>query len=126
MHALSVKLSCDSLMQALFLNIPLPWPQLTVGLVACLTSVACIIAADTGAYFVGKNLGRTPLTQISPKKTVEGAVGGMASAVLVSVLFWKIFGWPGNMFAAAGYGVSATKHCSVLVYRLGSAAYATS
>jgi len=90
---------------ALFLNIPLPWPQLTVGLVACLTSVACIIAADTGAYFVGKNLGRTPLTQISPKKTVEGAVGGMASAVLVSLLFWKIFGWPGNMFAAAGYGV---------------------
>eukprot|EP00882_Tetradesmus_deserticola_P002775 GHRQ01002948.1.p1 GENE.GHRQ01002948.1~~GHRQ01002948.1.p1 ORF type:complete len:443 (+),score=169.67 GHRQ01002948.1:325-1653(+) len=80
-------------------------PTLTVGLVATLTSVACIIAADTGAYFVGKNLGRTKLTEISPKKTVEGAIGGLASAVLVAALFWQIFGWPGSMAAAAGYGV---------------------
>jgi CDP-diglyceride synthetase len=77
-----------------------------VGLIATLTTVACIIAADTGAYFVGKNLGRTKLTDISPKKTVEGALGGLASAVAVAVLFWKVFSWPGNAFAAAGYGVS--------------------
>lgn len=81
-------------------------PPLTVGLVATLTSVACIIAADTGAYFVGKNLGRTKLTDISPKKTVEGAVGGLASAVAAAVLFWKLFSWPGNVLAAAGYAVS--------------------
>lgn len=81
-------------------------PDLTVGLIATLTTVACIIAADTGAYFVGKNLGRTKLTDISPKKTVEGALGGLASAVAVAVLFWKVFSWPGNAFAAAGYGVS--------------------
>jgi hypothetical protein len=77
-----------------------------VGLIATLTTVACIIAADTGAYFVGKNLGRTKLTDISPKKTVEGALGGLASAVAVAVLFWKLFSWPGNVLAAAGYGVS--------------------
>lgn len=81
-------------------------PELTVGLIATLTTVACIIAADTGAYFVGKNLGRTKLTDISPKKTVEGALGGLASAVAVAVLFWKLFSWPGNALAAAGYGVS--------------------
>lgn len=81
-------------------------PNLTVGLIATLTTVACIIAADTGAYFVGKNLGRTKLTDISPKKTVEGAVGGLASAVAVAVLFWKLFSWPGSMLAAAGYAVS--------------------
>lgn len=81
-------------------------PDLTVGLIATLTTVACIIAADTGAYFVGKNLGRTKLTDISPKKTVEGALGGLASAVAVAVLFWKLFSWPGNVLAAAGYGVS--------------------
>lgn len=81
-------------------------PDLTVGLIATLTTVACIIAADTGAYFVGKNLGRTKLTDISPKKTVEGALGGLASAVAVAVLFWKLFSWPGNIVAAAGYGVS--------------------
>ncbi|MEW5298664.1 MAG: hypothetical protein WDW36_001757 [Sanguina aurantia] len=50
----------------------------TIGLVATFTAVLCIIAADTGAYFVGKNLGRTKLTDISPKKTVEGALGGAA------------------------------------------------
>lgn len=80
-------------------------PDLTVGLVATLTTVACIIAADTGAYFVGKNLGRTKLTDISPKKTVEGALGGLASAVAVAMLFWQLFSWPGNVVAAAGYGV---------------------
>jgi CDP-diglyceride synthetase len=88
-------------------------PQLTVGLVATLTTVACIIAADTGAYFVGKNLGRTKLTDISPKKTVEGAVGGLASAMAVAVLFWNVFSWPGSAMAAAGYGVSSRPSLSV-------------
>lgn len=86
-------------------------PSLTVGLVATLTTVACIIAADTGAYFVGKNLGRTKLTDISPKKTVEGAVGGLASAMAVSVALQQLFGWPGSAAAAAGYGVSARGRC---------------
>jgi CDP-diglyceride synthetase len=58
---------------------------------------------------VGKNLGRTKLTEISPKKTVEGAIGGLASAVLVAAIFWQVFGWPGSMAAAAGYGVSCTQ-----------------
>lgn len=88
-------------------------PPLTVGLVATLTSVACIIAADTGAYFVGKNLGRTKLTDISPKKTVEGAIGGCASAIATAVLFWKVFSWPGNVLAAAGYAVSGNSSCCI-------------
>lgn len=44
--------------------------------------------ADTLAYFVGKKLGRRPLSPyISPKKTVEGAVAGLAGAILAAVLF---------------------------------------
>ncbi len=80
-------------------------PQLTVGLVATFITVACIIAADTGAYFVGKNLGRTKLTDISPKKTVEGALGGLASAVAAALALRWLFSWPGSALAAAGYGV---------------------
>jgi uncharacterized membrane protein YedE/YeeE len=80
-------------------------PQLTVGLVATFITVACIIAADTGAYFVGKNLGRTKLTDISPKKTVEGALGGLASAVAAALALRWLFNWPGDALAAAGYGV---------------------
>jgi phosphatidate cytidylyltransferase len=33
--------------------------HLTVGLIAAFVAVACIIAADTGAYFCGKSFGRT-------------------------------------------------------------------
>ncbi len=77
----------------------------TVGLVAVLTGVAAIIAADTGAYFVGRSLGRTKLTDISPKKTVEGAAGGMAAAVAVTLASWRLFAWPATPLAALVLGV---------------------
>lgn len=42
---------------------------------------------DAGALLVGKAMGRTPLApKLSPKKTVEGAVGGIASGVIFSIL----------------------------------------
>ena len=47
--------------------------------------------ADTAAYYTGVNLGRRPLApQLSPKKTVEGFVGGLLCAMLVAGLshFW--------------------------------------
>lgn len=47
---------------------------------------------DTGAYFVGKKIGKHKLTTyISPKKTWEGAIGGLLSALLISVLFYLFF-----------------------------------
>ena len=42
---------------------------------------------DTSAYFIGIYMGKTKLCPgISPKKTVEGALGGIAGAVLFSLL----------------------------------------
>ena len=39
--------------------------------------------ADTGAYFAGRFLGRKKLYEaVSPNKTVEGALGGLAAAVV--------------------------------------------
>jgi phosphatidate cytidylyltransferase len=38
---------------------------------------------DTSAYLVGSFLGKTPLTKISPKKTVEGTIGGAILCVAV-------------------------------------------
>ncbi len=39
--------------------------------------------ADTGGYFAGRFLGKHKLYEaVSPKKTVEGALGGLAAAVL--------------------------------------------
>jgi phosphatidate cytidylyltransferase len=48
-------------------------------------------AVDIGAYYGGRTLGRRPLApRVSPKKTVEGAVIGLASGVAVglAVMFW--------------------------------------
>jgi phosphatidate cytidylyltransferase len=38
---------------------------------------------DTMAYIVGSLIGKTPLSKISPKKTVEGTLGGILLAVLM-------------------------------------------
>lgn len=53
---------------------------------------------DTGAYFVGRKYGKTKLYPlISPGKSVEGAAGGLASSLVVSLLFKLLFfknmGW---------------------------------
>jgi phosphatidate cytidylyltransferase len=40
-------------------------------------------SGDIGAYFIGSRFGRTPLIpRISPKKTVEGAAGGLIFSLL--------------------------------------------
>jgi phosphatidate cytidylyltransferase len=54
--------------------------------------VLAVWSYDTGAYLVGKNLGRTKfLTHISPSKTVEGLIGGvLATTIVVAVLLWGL------------------------------------
>ena len=49
-----------------------------------LLSFVCIMVSDIGAYLFGKWLGRTRLSEISPKKTVEGAVFGIMGSVAVA------------------------------------------
>ncbi|KAJ9538995.1 hypothetical protein OSB04_031728 [Centaurea solstitialis] len=80
------------------------WPILlggqahwTVGLVATLISISSIIAADTFAFAGGKAFGRTPLTNISPKKTWEGALAGLTGCIATSVVLSKIFSWPTSL-----------------------------
>ncbi|NNF15322.1 MAG: phosphatidate cytidylyltransferase [Gammaproteobacteria bacterium] len=52
-------------------------------------------AADIGAYFVGRSLGRHKLApKVSPGKTWEGFFGGMAAAVLAAVGFGLVTGSP--------------------------------
>jgi phosphatidate cytidylyltransferase len=51
-------------------------------------SLIMIWSADSGAYFVGRKIGRTKLApSLSPKKTVEGLLGGVAACCLVALAF---------------------------------------
>lgn len=48
--------------------------------------------ADAFAYFIGRAFGKHKLApQVSPKKTIEGAVGGIVGATLCTILFVYIF-----------------------------------
>jgi phosphatidate cytidylyltransferase len=76
--------------------LPATWFALVIlrdmGLVFLLTTMALVWVADIGAYFVGKALGRHKLAaQISPGKSIEGALGGLALCYLYAfVCIWYL------------------------------------
>jgi phosphatidate cytidylyltransferase len=58
-----------------------------------LLALMVIWAADSGAYFAGRHFGKHKLSpRISPNKTIEGLVGGMAASVLVALVGAPIAG----------------------------------
>ena len=58
-----------------------------------LISILIIKCSDIGAYFVGSALGRHKLCPtISPAKSVEGMLGGLAGSALASVFFVSLVG----------------------------------
>jgi phosphatidate cytidylyltransferase len=57
--------------------------------------LACVLAwmSDTGAYFAGRALGRHKLYEkVSPKKTWEGAVGGVLAATAGAFALSRLYG----------------------------------
>lgn len=80
---------------ALILKVP------SQGVSLLLVTVAAAVFYDVGGFFVGRRFGRTPLTSVSPNKTVEGLLGGMAGSILAAVLFAKGFGVGGFSFGQA-------------------------
>ena len=65
--------------------------------------------SDGGAYFAGVFLGKHKLaTAVSPKKTVEGSIGGLVASVAALVIYGLILtstGIPTNLFIMALYGL---------------------
>jgi phosphatidate cytidylyltransferase len=75
---------------------PLTWPMLVL-----LTSWSC----DIAAYFAGRAFGRRRLSpSISPSKSVEGALAGIAAATIVGGLFSLAVG--GGPPRLAGFGLA--------------------
>ena len=53
---------------------------------------AVVAAADTGAYYTGKTIGKRKLCHaISKGKTVEGSIGGLAACMATALLSWLAF-----------------------------------
>jgi phosphatidate cytidylyltransferase len=85
--------------------------ELPAGMALALMALFCTWGADTGAYFAGRLFGRHKLyPKISPGKTVEGFIGGLASAIGVAFLVRSLpsilpVAWhPALGLAEPGYG----------------------
>lgn len=86
---------------------PKSWTNLSdlpEGLTATLLAFACIWAADIGAYFFGKFFGRTRLSHISPKKTVEGAIFGIFGSITVATAGAWYLHWPSWQLSGIIFG----------------------
>ena len=65
-----------------------------------------IFACDTGGYFVGKQFGKHALCRaVSPKKTIEGFLGGLLLCVLSCVIFSSLFHLPMTVGQKIGLSV---------------------
>jgi len=71
---------------ALIVDIPVQ------GVSILLVAVVAAVATDVGGFFFGRAMGRSPLSTISPNKTVEGLVGGMAATAFVVFVFVVVLG----------------------------------
>jgi phosphatidate cytidylyltransferase len=82
-------------------------------------TLAVVVLCDTGAYFAGRAYGKRKLApNISPGKTVEGAVGGLLAGSVGGLVFKGLFEifWPD---LSMGIGWIATVVFGVLIAALG-------
>jgi len=85
--------------------LPATWFSLVflrdLGLIFLLTSMGLVWIADIGAYFVGKAFGRHKLAaQISPGKSIEGAIGGLVLCYLYALLCTLYLPFENSIFGA--------------------------
>lgn len=79
--------------------------------------LVCLLvwAADTGAYFAGKNFGKRKMApSVSPNKTVEGLIGGVIAAVTVTLTAAHYFSIPFSSLVMLGLVALLTSFASVL------------
>jgi phosphatidate cytidylyltransferase len=63
-------------------------------------------ANDTGAYAIGRLAGRHRLAPLlSPGKTVEGAIGGLAASAVAAPALNLLLGPPANLFVIGALGI---------------------
>lgn len=104
-------LSLEPLEQLPLLGSWLSSHPISVELAVTFLAFSCIWAADIGAYLMGKAFGRTRLSAISPKKTVEGALFGIVGSTIVAEVGAWVLGWPywvaGGLVLGIAIGVTS-------------------
>jgi phosphatidate cytidylyltransferase len=82
-----------------------------VGIPATVMVIVIIALTDVFAMLIGTRFGHTPLSPISPRKTVEGSVGGLVVAMLVAVAIgltpWLRLPWWEGAFIGAITSIAA-------------------
>jgi phosphatidate cytidylyltransferase len=85
---------------------------ITSGAIFIFWSWLCLAFSDVGAYFVGKNFGKTKLGRISPaagatspNKSVEGVIGGCVVSGMLGVFGAWVQRWPYFLWTGAAHGV---------------------
>ncbi len=69
------------------------------GPLALLLVLVWVWAADTGAYFTGRTLGKNKLApSVSPGKTIEGLAGGIVLPLLVTLVIWYAASVDGSLW----------------------------
>ncbi|MCW1360411.1 phosphatidate cytidylyltransferase [Campylobacter sp. CCS1377] len=59
---------------------------LSHGMFALFWLIVIVVSCDSGAYFIGKMIGKTPFSQTSPNKTMEGVIGGLICASILGTI----------------------------------------
>lgn len=73
-----------------------------------------IWSTDIGAYFVGRQFGKTPFVpSISPKKTREGFLGGWGLGMLLALIYWFLFARDLPFFLFIGVTAIALVYASI-------------
>ncbi|MGE0434321.1 MAG: phosphatidate cytidylyltransferase [Planctomycetota bacterium] len=86
------------------------------GMALVLLALLASRLGDVGAYFAGRTFGRHKLiVAVSPKKTIEGFIGGLAMSTLVAIVLGQVPGFgglrgvlPGWWLPAAGVMIGAS------------------
>jgi phosphatidate cytidylyltransferase len=98
----SIAQTMSGVFAAIYVGMPLGMLvaiQALQGSAATLLLLGTIVVSDSSQYYVGRMLGRRPLAPtISPKKTIEGAIGGVVCATAFMIFAGA------RMLPFVGYG----------------------
>lgn len=98
-----------TMMAPLYVGLPLGalvWIHVIHGPRAVIFLIATVAASDTLQYVTGRAFGRTKLApRVSPAKTIEGALSGLAAAALVGGLLGPLWGGAASAIEGVGLGL---------------------